>query len=73
MDSGSQAGALDSNEAYQACYLEEVCGDDSGCAPLFSSDAAAPLRGARFCLARLGPDVLWRRYSAQRTITRVPP
>lgn len=49
MDPGSWAGALDSNEAYQGCYLREVCGDDSDFAPLFSNDAAAPLQGARLC------------------------
>lgn len=49
MDPGIQAGALDSNEAYQACYLQEMCGDDSDFATLFGNDAAAPLQGARLC------------------------
>lgn len=40
---------FDSNEAYQTCYLQEVCGDDSDFAPLFGNAATAPLRGARLC------------------------
>lgn len=33
MDPGRRAGALDRNEAYRACYLQEVRGDDSDFAP----------------------------------------
>lgn len=49
MDPGSRAGALDSNEACQACYLQEMRGDDSDFVPLFDNAAAAPLQGAGHC------------------------
>lgn len=58
MDPGSWAGALESNEAYQACYLQEIRGDDSDFVPLFASDTAAPLQGG-FAEPSWGPTCFW--------------
>lgn len=54
MGPGSWAEAFDENEAYQACYLQEMCDDDSRLCPSLQQHHCIPSAGSQALLSRAG-------------------